>query len=81
MHIARSLDTVSIIEVPFKYGQCEQKTVSECNLKLHKAIWHTEVDPELEYGYITNMLSKGAKYNFLCLICEKLVYYRVKHLQ
>ena len=81
IHIAKSHDTVSIIEVPFKCDQCEKEAVSERNLKVHKAKWHTKVDPEPGYGYITNMLSKGGKYNFLCLICEKEVYNRVEHLQ
>ena len=81
IHIAKSYDTVSTIEVPFKCDQCENKAVSDRNLKVHKVKWHTKVDPEPGYGYITNMLSKGSKYNFLCLICEKKVYNRVEHLK
>ena len=81
MGITLQLCSVSIIEVPFKCDQCEKEAASERNLKVHKAKWHTKVDPEPGYGYITNMLSKGGKYNFLCLICEKEVYNRVEHLQ
>ena len=69
IHIAKSHDTVSIIEVPFKCDQCEKEAVSGRNLKVHKAKWHTNVDPGPGYGYLTNMLSKGSKYNFLCPIC------------
>ena len=72
---------MSIIEVPVKCDQCEKKALSENSLKVHKEKWYTKVDPEPGYGYITNMLSKGAKYNFLCFICEKEVYDRVEHLQ
>ena len=81
IHIAKSHDTVSTIEVPFKCDQCENEAVSDRNLKVHKVKWHTNVDPEPGYGYITNMLSKSLKYNFLCLICEKKVYNTVEHLQ
>ena len=81
VHIAKSHDTVSIFEVPFKCDQCEKEAVSEGNLKVHKGKWHTKIDPESGYAYITNMLSIGAKYNFLCLICEKEIYDKVLHLQ
>ena len=50
-------------------------------MQLKSAKWHKKVNPEPGYGYITNMLSKDAKDNFLCLICEKEVYERREHLQ
>ena len=81
IHIGKFHDSVSIIEIQLKCDQSEKEAVSEGNLKVHNAKWHTKVDPEPGYGYITNMLSKGAKYNFLCLMCEKEVYDRVEHLQ